>query len=254
MKTNRKKIAVLVGGEFREFETAIKTWFWINEIDCDFFISTWSVSRETNLPMGIDFEENVTREKILKHVPNAVINIEKYEPGETLHSTMNPNKFIYHMRKLFNMVEMSDCEYDLILLTRPDIAYKDTGGFTEYIKTIDDEYIRALGPICFSPPPGTIYVQDLLFIGKKDVMRNTFLSLPYVDTTVRDMHYYLAKHFVYNDVYIVDLGDRYLEYFIMRSINRNREHLDFETQRKIAQHWWHVKNDGMEIDNDLLNL
>ena len=254
MKKNRKKLAVLAAGEFREFENAVKTWFWLDEIDCDLFISTWSKTVEVNHPLGISIEEYVTKEKILKHIPNAMINIEKYETGTTLHSTLNSNKYIYHMRKLFNMVEMSDYDYDLIFLTRPDVAYKDNGGFSEYVKGINDDYIRASGPICFSPPPGTIYIQDTFFLGKKNIMRNIFLSLPYIDTSVRDIHYYLSKHFVYNDVYIVDIGGQYLDYFIMRSIHRKYLHLDFETQRKIGIHWWQVKNDGMKIDNNLLNL
>ena len=44
-----KKMAVLINGEFREFDIAIKSWKFINEIDCDIYVSTWDKTIQINI-------------------------------------------------------------------------------------------------------------------------------------------------------------------------------------------------------------
>ena len=41
-----KKLAILVGGEFREFASCYPTWKEFTDIDHDLFISTWDHSAE----------------------------------------------------------------------------------------------------------------------------------------------------------------------------------------------------------------
>jgi len=70
-----KKLAVLVGGEFREFESAHLSWPFLS-LDHDFFISTWDTTTEKNPKLNINLREEVSSARILKHFPNAHINIE----------------------------------------------------------------------------------------------------------------------------------------------------------------------------------
>ena len=48
-----KKMAVLINGEFREFDIAIKSWKFMNEIDCDFYVSTWDKTIQINKKLNI---------------------------------------------------------------------------------------------------------------------------------------------------------------------------------------------------------
>ena len=70
-----KKMAVLINGEFREFEIAVQSWKFMNEIDCDFYISTWSKCVQKHKKLGINIEEEITEERIRKILPNANILI-----------------------------------------------------------------------------------------------------------------------------------------------------------------------------------
>lgn len=40
------KLGVLVTGMFRELDTSIKSWKFKDEIECDFYFSTWNISKQ----------------------------------------------------------------------------------------------------------------------------------------------------------------------------------------------------------------
>ena len=61
-----------------------KKLFLFDDSDFDFYFSTWSKSIQKCEPLGYDLNEDVTPEMILKHIPNAVIDIVNDCPGETV--------------------------------------------------------------------------------------------------------------------------------------------------------------------------
>lgn len=227
-----KKLAVLVGGEFREFESAYPSWPFLS-IEHDFFISTWDTSIEKNPKLNIDLLEEVSSARILKHFPNAHINIE----SDTM-LVDNSKKQRHHWKKLFEMVANTGVEYETVILIRPDIRIIEKKNLNDFICSINDFslYVNGLG-ITFMPPPAFIYVNETILMGKYKVVKDAILSLPEFDISKFNVHYHIAKHFVNNDIHVEPLYD-IIDTFIMRSSHRGKLHLSIEDQKVIAQHWW----------------
>ena len=233
-----KRIAILVWGMLREFEYAHKTWKFLNDIEYDIFFSVWDKTFEENKILDIDIKDDVTRESILKYFPNATINIES---EIDVNAATNTKKMSYHWKKLFILTKLSDYEYDSVLLIRPDLYIKENN-FSNFIKNFNKNHILGLSEIKHGCGPGFHYVQDCLFFGKYDLMRDVFLSFNPPDNSLQYIHYHLAKYFVYNDIYIEEMGPIIIDYFVMRSIHRKILNLDFEVLRKVGIEWWNAKN------------
>ena len=231
------RTAILVGGEFREFEISHKTWTFLDEIEYDLYFSTWTVTEEINPMMNIHIYEEVTKDRILRYFPNATINI--VEMGN--YST-NPVRVNYHWRKLFNMMTMSGIEYDNIILTRPDVTFNNGKGIVPVLNRLEDDIIYALSGISHTKAPGFIYVNDCLFLGKTTTMRNAILSFPPCDISYKDIHYHLAKHFVNNDYFVEDILRYFEGFYVTRSIHRGCENIDFETRHQMGVDWWNKKH------------
>jgi hypothetical protein len=231
------KTAVLIWGEFREFENAHKSWNFLNLLDYDVYFSTWETSHEINEKLNIDLFENITKDKILKYFPTAVINIEPQFFSKP------PAKVVHHWRKLFNMAYMSGINYDNVILIRPDIVLDELHESFELIinNLTDERIIYGLSNILSQAPPVYLFVADCMFFGKTEIMREAFLSFPPPDITRKDIHYHLAKHFIENDIFVKNMHGDVFQYFIMRSINRNFLDLTYNEQRKIAEEWWYTK-------------
>ena len=237
----KKKFAVLLAGMLREFDYAYQTWPWLNYDDCDVFVSTWDMAYETNEFLNIDIKEEITNNKILEIFPNAIINIES-ETGVNLH---NSEKQLYHWKKLFDMVENSKYEYDDMDLTRSDLYLEvNKDKFIKLFDNLNSEWLYALGGIVQFPPPELTFVQDLLFIGKLDLMKNYLITFPYGDFDIKNMHYWLAKHLILNDVYVSTLmPDIINNYCVLRSVCRNyvKYHNTYEL-RKLSEDWYGKKH------------
>ena len=227
-----KKLAVLVGGEFREFESAHLSWPFLS-LDHDFFISTWDTTTEKNPKLNIDLCEEVSSTIILKHCPNAHINIEP-----AIMDVDNSKKQRHHWKKLFEMSDNTEIEYETVILTRPDIRIIEKKSLNDFISNINDfsVYVMGLG-ITLMPPPAFIYVNDNILIGKYKLVKDAILSLPDFDISKYNVHYHMAKHFVNTDVHIESLYD-VIDAFVMRSSHRGKLHLPIDEQKIIAQHWW----------------
>jgi hypothetical protein len=109
------KVAVLVYGMYREFDIAVKSWKFLQEIDNDVYFSTWNTSMQKNKRLDIAIDEEVSRDRITKHIPTAIVNVE----SDTL-PLSNPQKLIYHWKQCLRMMKESGKHYDIIMLTRPD--------------------------------------------------------------------------------------------------------------------------------------
>ena len=120
------KVAILVFGEYRTFETAIKTWncrFWD---DVDYYMSTWDTSIE---PMDrvkhlvtTKWKTDVDENFIKNNLPNVNLKITNSNSKEYIENH-DTNKMIYHWKILYDMVISSGKEYDCIFLVRPDTYF-----------------------------------------------------------------------------------------------------------------------------------
>jgi hypothetical protein len=110
------KCGVLVFGQYRALDIAIKSWSFKDHFDCNFYVSTWNETHLKNDPYNIDLKFPVTHELIEKYIPGAIINIE--EDPNTDNRTFN--RMVYHWKKSLELLIQSNKEYDIIILTRFD--------------------------------------------------------------------------------------------------------------------------------------
>ena len=69
------KTAVLVSGMCRQFDIAVKSWKFLNDLDCDVYFSTWKKSVQSSKVLNMYIEEDITEDMILEHIPNAKVKI-----------------------------------------------------------------------------------------------------------------------------------------------------------------------------------
>jgi hypothetical protein len=180
------KLAVLVYGMYREFDIAVKSWDFLNNIDSDVYFSTWNKSAQKNIRLSINVDEDVTEERIKKHIPNAITSVQSEDNFREL---SNPQKLIYHWKNCLKMVKDSDKEYDLIMLTRPDNYKAISQPHQRLFKYNKPNTIYGLEKIIFSS--NEPFIQDIFFIGNFDVMTNLIETIP---STITSIHQDLSKH------------------------------------------------------------
>lgn len=240
------KLAVLIFGEYREFENAYKTWNFLNDIEHDIYISTWDKSYSEIPTPNIFVSEDVTTYKIKKIIPKAVINL---EPDKTYGNNINVHKkMIYHWNKLFEMVDNSNVEYDNFLLIRTDVALK-TKNFKTYIDNLDNNFLYGISPI--NNQNSLWFVQDYLFLGNRLLMNKLLKfqdTIDFIYSNDKDSPYvyhdFLAKHLIINNIIIKEMFNLYdndlpiIGAFIMRYPNRFFLDDDWDIQDKVSEYWF----------------
>ena len=157
------KFAVIAYGPYREFDTAVKYWDFLNYLDCDVYVSTWSNSKQENSILNIKKEINVTEEMILKYIPNAKIQIT--DESKIKWVKWVTDKMIYHWKTGMKMVLDNDIKYDMVILMRLDTIYyfdenRMKGQF--HINTI-----HGIGPLHEDG-----FINDTIFMGDPELMKD----------------------------------------------------------------------------------
>ena len=116
------KTAVLVYGEYREFDNVVHSWKILDRLNCDFYFSTWNKSKQNNNKLKIKREFDVTPDMILKYYPDAVVDIINQKDIPELDDMWgNSVKIYYHWKNCLKLLKDSKKEYDFILIIRPDL-------------------------------------------------------------------------------------------------------------------------------------
>lgn len=235
------KIAIIVYGMYREFDIAVKSWNFIEDSDFDFYFSTWSKSIQKCEHLGYDLNEDITPEMILKHIPNAVINIVNEDNVEfdfngLAQELINSTKMIYHWKNGLKLIKESGKEYDLIVLMRPD----------SYMM-LNDDGIKKLKK-CSSPDRiyGCNFIQitgienyfliDTFFCGTSHNISKLIDTLP--NKITFNIHTELARHILSLGLY-VDAVENFNGAVVrpnVRDIEKN-ETLNVETIIKYLRIW-----------------
>jgi hypothetical protein len=164
------KLAVLVYGMYREFDIAVKSWDFLNHIDSDVYFSTWDKSVQKNNRLNITIDEEVSEERIKKHIPNAVTSVQSEDGFMDL---TNPQKLIYHWKNCLKMVKESGKEYDLIMITRPDTYKVISEPHHRIFNYNKPNTVYGLEKIKFNNDEP--FIQDIFFIGNFNIMSNLTL-------------------------------------------------------------------------------
>lgn len=177
------KLAVFVYGMYREFDIAVKSWKFLQEIDNDVYFSTWNTSIQKNKRLHITIDEEVSRDRILKHIPTATINIE----SDTL-PLSNPQKLVYHWKQCLRMMKESGKQYDLIMLTRPD-SFKVIQDSKSIYKWNAPNVLYGLEKIADSTTGP--FIQDIFFVGNTQTVSYLVDTIP---SDIKSIHNGLASH------------------------------------------------------------
>lgn len=175
------KIAVLIFGEYRTFETAVKTWnckFWD---DVDFYMSTWDKSvrcshcstNHLDTPV-IETDVNPARHTL----PNLNLKILNQDSLGIENAT---HKMIYHWKTLYNMVIDSGKEYDCIFLVRPDAYFFIQPSFFQLTKE----------NILYSFNEVNNEAHDIFFFGYGNLVLDFLKNVP---SKMNDIHTELATY------------------------------------------------------------
>ena len=124
------KIAVIVFGVYGDFDTAVKFWKFKDELDCDFYFSTWKKSYKINNVYDHDFMIDVNSEMVTNFIPNATVSVEdesefnyKRYGAKEINIGITQEKIIYHWKNGIRMIKESGKQYDMIMIMRPDMVY-----------------------------------------------------------------------------------------------------------------------------------
>ncbi len=180
------RIAVLFCGEYRQFDIAIKSFEFLNQLDCDYYFSTWNVSSQKNPNLNINLNEKVHEDMVLKYLPNASVNIVDI----TKHPELNDNtkKMIFHWKNALNMVKDSGRQYDVIIVTRPD-SYLRINFPIDYFNKMNLKD-RIYGIDRISLVGKNMFTMDDTFISGDFEVVSSFINNLNIDTP---MHYGFAQ-------------------------------------------------------------
>jgi hypothetical protein len=194
------KVAVIVYGEYREFDFVVKSWDFLEKLNCDVYISTWDRSVQINQDLGIYLDETITEEKVLNALPTAKVSIKKESDyfdvnlSDANSEARNTNKMIFHMKNGLKMVHQSGIQYDFILLMRPDCYQNYPIMEPEYFYSHNQKdriygvsYINVTGKDSY-------FLSDILFVGNFGVMSEFISKLP--EDLLGNVHTNLAKHII----------------------------------------------------------
>ena len=189
-----KKVAVLVGGQYRHFDIAVKSWKPLIDYGCDFYFSTWDTTQlKTNLLP--DYSEDrivVTEDMITDYIPNAKvkISIESQEPPKV---KGNGLKMLAHWKKLVDMVRGKD--YDILIVTRSDVFFNPEIAFSFFFDTQTLSKETLYGKTFIPLEPDERYenhlFDDVFFMGYSNTVERFVDSIDIEDPDATASHRYL---------------------------------------------------------------
>lgn len=192
------KIAHFVYGQYRQLDIAVKSWGFLNEIECDTYVSTWNKSKQISGKLNYIDEFDVTYDMVKTVLPDAVISVEDeyeydinnygvYDP--TSIGLKNSEKTYYHWKKCLDMVKNSGKEYDLIMINRTDNYFTPYKSYVELFNLNDtkniykhDTDVRGI----FVNDENNYTVNDIFFIGDFQLMSNVISNLPKINRLLHD--------------------------------------------------------------------
>lgn len=245
------KIAILVFGELRQFKQAVQTWKFKDELDCDFYFSTWNRSFQYNSKLGIDLNEVVTKEDILKYLPDASINLVdqpqlhiKNTDGHIPKRYDNSIAMKYHWQQCLKQLENSNKEYDNVVVMRTDL-YMEHPNWPSFFNNNSDDRVYAQGPL--SDDEGHPFANDLFLMGTKF---NITKIINYFNDDILLDHRTLANSILDNNLFIeaLEFGIQ-----IMRPGTRNFTNPDARQVNECSKQWerTHSEDDISTINYEL---
>jgi tRNA A-37 threonylcarbamoyl transferase component Bud32 len=229
-----KRIAVLVSGDYREFEIAYKSWEFINNPNVDFYFSVWKYTTQCNKKLNIDIKETVNENTIRKFVPNCK-GIDIGSPLVSYLHRLNSNKMLNRWLTAIKLMIASGVEYDACIIIRPDLYLTyENDKFYAWLNTLEDNCLYTLD----NAATKNRFIQDFMLVGTQRSIEK-LLALPNTHD-IPHIHSWLAKEFSL-------IFDRLLEinavgFAIVRPNVRSRSEVNLDIVKRDVDKWYRTLN------------
>jgi hypothetical protein len=235
-----KELAVLIGGEYREFDSCWKSWDFLRDLSHDVFMSTWSTTERFIGGASTLTEETITRQQVLNVIQQEpkFLNIQ-----DQLGFRRRANKQIYHWHTVIANFLPYKNNYKCALIIRPDL-FVGNNDFVKFVRTYQDleDRLYTSGPMHKSSrPPHNLTVMDQFFISSPEKIIENILTLPYQpekpeNYEIPDLHGHMAAHYNSRGEDVLGLHGSY-NFCLMRPNTRGIENIDYETALRLGKEW-----------------
>lgn len=170
-----EKIAVLISGEYRKFDVTRKTMSFLDQPNVDVYFSTWDRTTYSLPSVGLQIEETVTKEKILKVLgKHGTIRIDSHD---LLPKKKYNVKMIHRWLAGFKLIENSGIKYDYVVILRPDMFFSKNP-VPELVNL--DKFNNGIG-FSWATSMHIGLLPDVLFISTFENMKNLIDNLSIFD-------------------------------------------------------------------------
>ena len=194
---SKKKAAILLFGMYREFvEMRDKSKIVEEFYDCDYYMSTWSKSKQKYINCDEYKEIDVTPDKITNYLPDCVFEIlNQEEIFPTTPVSLNANYIYFHWQNVYRLMEETGKEYDIVFLIRPDndisLNYESKDKVLKWVENHEDvlygpSYIKIL-----SINPFSYFTEDAFLLASPKIIGNIIKTLP----DMRDVNFTFNGHY-----------------------------------------------------------
>lgn len=258
------KLAIIITGEYREFDVAHKSWSFLQWPNIDVYFVTWDKSLHLDKdPSILGFYRSITENDILEYIEVKDFKILPYDESPyTVSKSFWNAAMITMWKESIELLEKSNEKYDRVILLRPDIALKfDNALFFEHVKCLeeDDETLHMINSQSLGIPSlikDITKMPDLLYLGTQNaICKLKRLSLDEFykvsDCLKIDIHSFLADQFksFYKKVYNVPIED----WCIVRSTSHKKFNKSFCQYKLDSKIWWESHHKGFYSDRKNLN-
>jgi hypothetical protein len=196
MYNTKNKIAVLVCGQLREFNIAVKSWNGLFDLNCDFYFSTWDKSSQSDFKWVnyLNPVTEVTKNMITDKIPNAHVSVLNEDKYNNINKYKITDKQILHWKNALKMCVDSGVKYDVIIVTRPD-AFVQLPDLENHIDNLKECEIRNTGDENIPK-----FFEDILFMGKFNTMKIFIENIN--ESKIFKIHEDIYRHITYLNFYL----------------------------------------------------
>ena len=238
-----KKVAVVICGQYREFDIAFRSWKFLNlPLDFDIYLSTWDTSYEElydtfNTPAGPI--ETITIDRILKTVPNIKDYKLSTEPVPRINTI---HKFEYHIKTGLQLMIDSNIEYDYVMIIRTDMWLTNGIRFDQILlaDSLPDDEVYGPSKLMFDEPYHAPWLIDCFLIGNYKTMKK-FIKLSLRPDDDFGSERMFGDFYVAENLRAVPIPGMY-ELLGVRSNSRDLPRFTETAIRKKTKEWWNLKH------------
>ena len=186
------KTAVLVCGQYRQFDLAYKSWKFLQQLDCDVYVSTWNKSKQL-YDVGKYIEFDVSEDMISSKIKTKIIDVIDEKEYDNLN---NSEKMVFHSKNCLKNVIQSNIKYDFFLYIRMDLFIENTNINQYYLFYSSNKKNKLYGDGCglvYGKEGEPLFNNDTFFFGKPETITKLIYNLP---NEIKNAHADFGETFV----------------------------------------------------------